>query len=324
MIDQEFDGPLFKILAQNDTGQAPGHQAGVVIPVPLRFFFPTLPTASPIQPTPSVAIDAILILDDQPPLNVVTTYQMQTWGLTRRETRVTGNLQLIRDPAQAGDLLLIERGQINLKQYRLTVLRQGSALYQAAFARTGSARWGALNGATLVTSEEQLALAVNEIEAQTAGPFEPFEADAQLQSTSKRIARSRAFRNAVLTAYGYRCAMCGGGARSPSGLTEIEAAHVIPRSLKGSDDVRNGIALCRLHHWAFDQRLVGFDVAGLLRVAPAAANIPENAAIAALHGVVPQAPANLTHRVHTEALNWSVAAFDSFWAGQIPPPGSGS
>ena len=35
-------------------------------------------------------------------------------------------------------------------------------------------------------------------------------------------------------------------------LWEVEAAHIGPRSFKGRDDIWNGLALCRLHHWAFD------------------------------------------------------------------------
>src|SRR3546814_1056047 len=74
-------------------------------------------------------------------------------------------------------------------------------------------------------------------------------------SDLKRIARSRAFRKAVIAAYGGRCAMCGGGATAPDGRSEIEAAHVIPRGMAGADDVRHGLSLCRLHHWAFDNML---------------------------------------------------------------------
>lgn len=35
-------------------------------------------------------------------------------------------------------------------------------------------------------------------------------------------------------------------------LHEAEAAHIVPVSEDGPDDVRNAIALCRTHHWAFD------------------------------------------------------------------------
>src|SRR5262249_16488993 len=39
---------------------------------------------------------------------------------------------------------------------------------------------------------------------------------------------------------------------SPDGHSEVQAAHIYPKAKKGSDDLRNGICLCRLHHWAFD------------------------------------------------------------------------
>jgi putative restriction endonuclease len=32
----------------------------------------------------------------------------------------------------------------------------------------------------------------------------------------------------------------------------VQAAHIVPNGLRGRDDVCNGIALCGLHHWAFD------------------------------------------------------------------------
>jgi len=40
---------------------------------------------------------------------------------------------------------------------------------------------------------------------------------------------------------------------SPNTLQwEVEAAHIVPHSSNGKDDILNGLALCRLHHWAFD------------------------------------------------------------------------
>lgn len=316
MIEQEFEGPLFKILSRNDSGEGKGNQAGVLIPEQLRRFFPDLPPATAAQPAPHVPIRAVLVLDDGGPVTATPSYQLQTWNLTRKgETRITGELQTIRKPSHKGDIILIERGRSDPMQYRLTILQQGTALCDAAMARTGGRRWGPLAGAMPPVSNAEVDAAAVEIDANTAGPFIPFEDDAQLQTVAKRIARSRAFRQLVVAAYGNRCAVCGAGARSPSGVSEIEAAHVIPRALKGSDDVRNGIALCRRHHWAFDNQLVGLTSHGHLRVMPAVVALPENAGIAVLDGSPLLVPATPAHAIHPDAITWSVAAFDKFWSG---------
>ncbi len=39
------------------------------------------------------------------------------------------------------------------------------------------------------------------------------------------------------------------------GNPEIDAAHIFPKEKDGKDDLRNGIALCKFHHWAFDNGL---------------------------------------------------------------------
>jgi putative restriction endonuclease len=57
---------------------------------------------------------------------------------------------------------------------------------------------------------------------------------------------------AIRRLYENRCAVCGSELRGPNGEPEIEAAHIYPKGRDGSDDVRNGIGLCRRHHWAFD------------------------------------------------------------------------
>jgi putative restriction endonuclease len=64
--------------------------------------------------------------------------------------------------------------------------------------------------------------------------------------------RSAAFEIGVKRLYGYRCAICGSGLRTPNGKPEVQSAHIYPKGLDGSDDVRNGICLCRRHHWAMD------------------------------------------------------------------------
>ncbi|SFL00858.1 putative restriction endonuclease [Halogranum rubrum] len=77
------------------------------------------------------------------------------------------------------------------------------------------------------------------------------EDEAQYTEAYRR-ARSSAFRRGVKRAYDNHCAICGAKRFSPTGRPEVEAAHIYPRSQNGREDIRNGLALCKLHHWAFD------------------------------------------------------------------------
>lgn len=69
---------------------------------------------------------------------------------------------------------------------------------------------------------------------------------------ARRRARDTAFSELVRQAYDDTCAVCGRSRETPDGNPEVEAAHIYPKREGGSDDVRNGLALCKLHHWAFD------------------------------------------------------------------------
>jgi putative restriction endonuclease len=66
--------------------------------------------------------------------------------------------------------------------------------------------------------------------------------------------RDRRFREAVMSAYGGRCAVCGVGMRFKTApiVVGVEAAHVMWFQAGGPDTLRNGLALCSLHHKAFD------------------------------------------------------------------------
>lgn len=72
------------------------------------------------------------------------------------------------------------------------------------------------------------------------------------RDATERRHRDKAFADLVKRAYDYSCAVCGRSRRGPNGQPEVEAAHIYPKSQQGSDDIRNGLSLCRLHHWAFD------------------------------------------------------------------------
>jgi putative restriction endonuclease len=71
--------------------------------------------------------------------------------------------------------------------------------------------------------------------------------------TPERAARDRAFREAVLVAYGYACAVCRVGVRVGHSIVGVEAAHIRWHSAGGPDVVTNGLCLCSLHHKLFDR-----------------------------------------------------------------------
>lgn len=70
---------------------------------------------------------------------------------------------------------------------------------------------------------------------------------------AKRRLHQEMFAHLVIEAYRERCAICNLPRRSL-----IDAAHIVPdRDERGSPTVPNGLALCKLHHAAFDANLIG-------------------------------------------------------------------
>jgi hypothetical protein len=81
------------------------------------------------------------------------------------------------------------------------------------------------------------------LEAPRPKNYQPFDRTRKRVKTGRETAlRVRGFRQAVIEVYDFRCAVCW----------EVEAAHIVPHGSFGRDDVFNGVALCRFHHWAFD------------------------------------------------------------------------
>lgn len=71
---------------------------------------------------------------------------------------------------------------------------------------------------------------------------------------TKRALRAIDFRDRVLTAYGHQCAFCG------IQLNLIDGSHILPAAHPDStDETSNGLALCTLHHRAYDRGLVSFN-----------------------------------------------------------------
>lgn len=70
--------------------------------------------------------------------------------------------------------------------------------------------------------------------------------------TKKRLHQS-AFREQVISAYHEKCSLCMLKHREL-----LDAAHIIPDGEEGGDPVvQNGLSLCKIHHAAFDNNIIG-------------------------------------------------------------------
>jgi len=80
--------------------------------------------------------------------------------------------------------------------------------------------------------------------------------DGREDSEKKIKVRDQGFRKAVVSLYMHRCALCGIRMLTPDGHTIVDAAHVKPWKESFDDRPNNGMALCKLCHWSFDQGLM--------------------------------------------------------------------
>ncbi len=262
MADSSFDYPVFKILAANDTGEAPGHQGGVVIPREISGFFPELKgNTTEGSPTLDQEIEAQLYIGERAVGNVITRYQYQTWGGTRTpERRLTSNLGAVRDVARAGDILLFQRHLDNPQAMRLTLIKKDSREYQHIRQFAGLKRWGIADRQHVPANNADLGQArieLNRIESLAFAPF--VDVVQKVETAGLRVARNIVFRNRVLELYGNCCSVTRKSLISPTGNVGIDAAHIVPLAGKGVDDPRNGLALSKEVHWAFDNGLFGVD-----------------------------------------------------------------
>ncbi|MGD9785942.1 MAG: HNH endonuclease [Hyphomicrobiaceae bacterium] len=83
---------------------------------------------------------------------------------------------------------------------------------------------------------------------------------ARVEASGTRLKRDSKFSNQVLSAFAHKCAVC------EAQLSILEGAHIIPvHDPKGSDEVWNGLCLCRNHHRLFDRKILLIDPGAVVR-----------------------------------------------------------
>lgn len=315
--DPAWDAPFFKRLANNDTGNAPGHQGGVVIPKELRGFFPALDEnlASAIAPTVDRHLIAEMFIPGQQVASDIVRYQFQTWGGTRgAESRITDNLGPLRNRAHGGDLLVMQRSRDRLDSFRLLLVRSTDAAFARFDALTQGRRWGALFADRPPISQQELVAARTAMLADAGRPFVPVRENVpRVASTRAAIARDAAFRETLLGQYQRRCAVSGIALATHS-VAEAQAAHVIPLGRGGADEPRNGFTLTGTLHWAFDRGLFGVGDNRRVVVPAAVRAMQANAWLVQFHDTVVAEPQSPALRTAVEAFAWHRANLLAQWS----------
>jgi putative restriction endonuclease len=304
-----LDTSVFKKLAHNDTGQATGHQGGIVIPKAISQFFPPLPAVTATGgPTVDSFLSADLFVDGQRVDTVQTRYQHQTWGGTRSpERRLTDNLGPLRNEASGEDILLFTKDLDDDGYIQLHLIRKGTPEYAALNAKIGTLRCGPVDPANPPVTVAQLVEAEEYVEEGAAeAPFAFDEERRTTETTAIRKARDRAFRGKLLEQYDNRCAFTGRKFISPVGsmVLGLDAAHVIPVNEKGSDHPANGLPLTKDLHWAFDRGLLGVAPDRNILVPASVRALSGNEFLRDLHGQPIREALDPNLRVMDEALKW--------------------
>lgn len=303
----DFDAPFFKRIPKNESSVAKGKQSGFVIPKRSRMYFPKLALPGPANWVPDTQIDARLIVNGIVVEVVSTRYQNQTWSGTRDpgEFRITGQLGALIHVSMPGDLLLFRRHLQHENFYVLELISRGTATFSKLQSVVGERSSGPVYTSSPPITDIDIFNAEREQAARESNALKLFDNDASLIETRvKRIARSKAFTKRLSVLYGNKCCVCGAAMKSHTGRHETEGAHVVSRSLKGVDDARNGLLLCRSHHWAFDMGMFGLTVEREVYVRVDVAADPANAALAALQGKTIATPTDLAMKVDEDALAW--------------------
>lgn len=121
----------------------------------------------------------------------------------------------------------------------------------------------------------------------------------------KSLIRSAFFRKAITYLYNYQCSLCG--LKVVHSLTQsiVDGAHIKPFAKFYNNQISNGIALCKNHHWAFDRGLFTIDDNYKIIIANNFEEIsPHAKAIKNFHGERLLLPSESQYRPGLDFLRW--------------------
>lgn len=121
------------------------------------------------------------------------------------------------------------------------------------------------------------------------------------------LIKSNNFRDMVLFAYNNKCAITQESILY-KGLSNLEAAHIMPQAHNGPDSLGNGLALCRDLHWAFDKGLFTIILDdGMYKVKIHDKAINDNKILKSIDGKEIFVPEDSRFRINRNALEYHKA-----------------
>lgn len=154
---------------------------------------------------------------------------------------------------------------------------------------------------TIVDENERYEI---QLYAQVMNNFQLFVNEESITYTTTMPKRDKAFREIVVREYDYTCAICEMKFHWNS-VTEATAAHIIPKHQDGTDDPRNGLSLCRTHHWAFDEGIFTLSDNYEVLLSPAVQEADtQNFPLLEMDGKPVLLPTNTFLQPHPDAVKW--------------------
>lgn len=125
--------------------------------------------------------------------------------------------------------------------------------------------------------------------------------------SKRRIKKTRdpKFREKILRAYEFSCAVCGFNVRLEHTLIGVEAAHIKWYQAGGPDEINNGVALCTLHHKLFDRGVFSLEWDLVFKVAENAhGGVGFDEWLMQFHGKKIRSPQNPHYMPEKDFINW--------------------
>ena len=129
-------------------------------------------------------------------------------------------------------------------------------------------------------------------------------AESEQTYTTTRKKRDPKFREKILRAYEYKCAVCGFGVRMDNTSIGLEAAHIKWHQAGGPDKEHNGLALCALHHKLFDRGAFTLENNKILISENANGDTGFTKWLMNFHGQPLRPPQRTTYKPLTEYTDW--------------------